>query len=112
MFCVFGTDKVGRPNIYCKMANFLPDLMSLENCEKFMVALMDYVSVRSAPHIDQLNMIFDFTDFGRANLDMTKGKGLVDVSGKLYTGKIYRFYLLNISWGASLVYNIFKPIIP
>ena len=109
---MFGTDKVGRPNLYCKMAGFLPNHATLQSCQKFMVAMMDYVSSKSYAYIDQFNFIFDWDGVGRNNFDITVTKGLIDVSGKLYTGKIYRFYQLNMHWGASLVFGMIKPLIP
>ena len=111
-WCAFGTDKVGRPNLYCKMAGFLPNHATLQSCQKFMVAMMDYVSSKSYAYIDQFNFIFDWDGVGRNNFDITVTKGLIDVSGKLYTGKIYRFYQLNMHWGASLVFGMIKPLIP
>lgn len=59
-----------------------------------------------------MNVIYDFTGIGKQNVDLVKLKSLIDTSGKLYTGKIYRFYLVNISWSASFLYNMFKPMIP
>jgi len=46
-----------------------------------MVALFDYVSVYMPPHIDSMNVIYDFTNLGRRNFQSDIAKGLADVSG-------------------------------
>ena len=63
------------------MNYFLPERVSVESCSKFMIALFDNVSCNMEPHIDQMNLIYDFNGMSRKNLSLGIGKALVKVSG-------------------------------
>lgn len=62
--------------------------------------------------MDQFNVVFDWQGVGTANLDRVICKALIDITGKLLTGRIYRFYMVNMHWSATFIYNIIKPFIP
>ena len=66
-FAAYGYDKVGRPNLYVRLERFIAGELTTMSSQKFMIALFDYISVYMPPHVDNMNVIYDFTNLGRRN---------------------------------------------
>ena len=70
IFCLYGYDKAGRPNIHFNCDNFYPDRMTLESMLKFCVALCDFLCVSMPPHVDMFNILFNCKGAGTKNLNL------------------------------------------
>ena len=69
-------------------------------------------ALAKAPNNDQVNMIWDFKDISRGNIDVKIVAGIMEVANLVFTGQSSGFIIINANWMGKIIYNLIYPFIP
>lgn len=76
-----GTDRLGRPLLWSKVKNYIPEIVDRESVLRFMCYFVDFLCAQMTPNVDNFLVIMDLEGFGYKNFSLDMWKSAIEVSG-------------------------------
>ena len=105
---VQGADRVGRPLLWGKVKNFIPEVVDRESGMRFMCYIVDYICSQMTPNVDMFLVIMDLEDFGYKNFSLDTWKTAIEVSAMLFSQRVHKVWVLNSGVIFSMIYATVK----